>query len=529
MQTSSKKTQGCGVWGLGIIIIISFICYLLLNAKRTFVTDGSLIKEKYHTYSYSFTNVPTDYTKTGTVIQALKEAIFELEGREFTDESQTIMDAIAHKDVLVKDIDIQTLQDDTESQNITYTIKVKVNISELAKLTSQKSLITEINKTEINSIFSYRDLILKCQNDIERCFDNHIGKIYNAIRIGMFEVASNDKSSSLQASLNVDYRLSFNLNDYMKFRSRMVGLLEKVCVAKVSGRTDDYDKITGYDSHFWKFATRDAQAAWPQGTRAIVFIDEKTENNTKSYDYCFYAVPNQIYQKINSLTDSFSVVIFQFDVKGGQPLKKYMKADSRFWYKDSGNGVYFVCFQNYMRADIENYDSKWLSQREYKKTWHFTEDQVQAMKSCTIKVLSGRPARYVWFLNNDEEYQMKRLACDGYVPAMLALAENWRGNEEWYHTAALHGDRTAQRKIGWQNSGLGFEIGWTNNGAPVVYNVQKGIPVRKGMVIESINGQMVSERNARVELSKLIGAIPSGSSVEIKFTNGKTLNLKAQK
>lgn len=410
---------------------------------------------------------------------------------------------------------------------VTLTIEARVVKNDLLKYVA-KTESTHITGTDTGNLLNKRRALATAEKSLDYIFKDY-SKLYLAKKTGDFELGADDDVENDTVSIILPYELRFNLNEYMKFRSRMVGLLEKVCVAKVSGRTDDYDKITGYDSHFWKFATRDAQAAWPQGTRAIVFIDEKTENNTKSYDYCFYAVPNQIYQKINSLTDSFSVVIFQFDVKGGQPLKKYMKADSRFWYKDSGNGVYFVCFQNYMRADIENYDSKWLSQREYKKTWHFTEDQVQAMKSCTIKVLSGRPARYVWFLNNDEEYQMKRLACDGYVPAMLALAENWRGNEEWYHTAALHGDRTAQRKIGWQNSGLGFEIGWTNNGAPVVYNVQKGIPVRKGMVIESINGQMVSERNARVELSKLIGAIPSGSSVEIKFTNGKTLNLKAQK
>ena len=410
---------------------------------------------------------------------------------------------------------------------VTLTIEARVVKNDLLKYVA-KTESTHITGTDTGNLLNKRRALATAEKSLDYIFRDY-SKLYLAKKTGDFELGADDDVENDTVSIILPYELRFNIDEYGKFRSRLISLLEKVCVAKASGRTDDYDKITGYDSHFRKFATRDVRAAWPQGTQAIIFIDEKWENSTKSFDYCFYAVPNQIYQKIDSLTDSFSVVVFQFDVKGGQPLKKYMNVESRFWYKDSYNDIRYVCFQNYMRADIENYrDGKWFSQREYKKTWYFTEDQVQAMKSCTIKVLSGLSARYVWFLNNNEEYEMKRLARDGYVPAMLALAENWRGYDEWYHTAALHGDRTAQRKIGWQNSGFGFEIGWTNNGAPVVYNVQKGIPVRKGMVIESINGQKIPERDARVELSKLIGAIPSGSSVEIRFTNGKTVQVIAQ-
>ena len=415
----------------------------------------------------------------------------------------------------------------TETDGIvTLTIEARVVKNDLLKYVA-KTESTHITGTDTGNLLNKRRALATAEKSLDYIFRDY-SKLYLAKKTGDFELGADDDVENDTVSIVLPYEIRFNIDEYGKFRSRLISLLEKVCVAKASGRTDDYNEITGYYSHFSNFATSDAQATWPQGTRAIVFVDEKTENRPKSFDYCFYAVPNQIYQKINSLTDSFSVVVFQFDVKGGQPLKKYMDVDLRFWYKDSNKGVEFVCFHNYMRADIENYDRVWFSQREYKKTWHFTEDQVQAMKSCTIKVLSGPPARYVWFLNTDNEYEMKQLARDGYVPAMLALAEHWRGYDEWYHKAALHGDRTAQRKIGWQNSGFGFEIGWTNNGAPVVCNVQKGIPVRKGMVIESINGQKVPDRDAKVKLSKLIGAIPSGSSVEIKFTNGKTVQVIAQ-
>ena len=146
------------------------------------------------------------------------------------------------------------------------------------------------------------------------------------------------------------------------------------------------------------------------------------------------------------------------------------------------------------------------------------------MKSCTLKIYSGVTARYLWYVSQRVGYEVRELARRGYIPAMIAQAEIFN-DPEWYNNAALMGSRHAQEKCGWQNGGLGFEV-MPDNNAFVVWSARKGVPVKKGMVLKTINGAKVPRYTE--ELAKLIGAFSPGESVSVEFTTGKKINLTVQ-
>jgi len=243
------------------------------------------------------------------------------------------------------------------------------------------------------------------------------------------------------------------------------------------------------------------------------------------FKYHFYAVPNQIYEKIDNLTSDFVVIVFDFHLSGREkPLKRYIQPSMNFFWSDEYAGRNTIALKNWMYIKIPDYDGQQISKHEFKKTWKFTEDQIRAMKSCTLKMYSGQQARYIWY-SDDDRYRMSDLAQEGYLPAMLAMAEQFN-EKSWYHNAALMGSKHAQQQVNWQNGGLGFEIKVTNNGF-MVWSARRGTGIKKGMILKSINGNKVPKYTK--ELSELIGAFPAGESVSIEFTNGKTINVKTKK
>ena len=181
-----------------------------------------------------------------------------------------------------------------------------------------------------------------------------------------------------------------------------------------------------------------------------------------------------------------------------------------------------------MWVDIPGYQEYYGTKAEFKKTWSFSEDDIRSMKSCTLKIYSGPTARYLWYVSKRDEYEVRKIARRGYIPAMIAQAEIFN-NPEWYNHAALMGSRHGQEKCGWQNGGLGFEV-MPNNNVFVVWSARKGVPVKKGMVLKTINGTKFKyDGQGSIEkLSKFIGTLSPGTTVAIEFTNGKKINVTVQ-
>jgi hypothetical protein len=168
---------------------------------------------------------------------------------------------------------------------------------------------------------------------------------------------------------------------------------------------------------------------------------------------------------------------------------------------------------------------------EHKNEWMFQEEDVRSMKSCELKIYSGKKAEYLY---NIFEEKNKREVYDiavgeyGYIPAMIGLAEHFDENEKeyWYNRAALLGSLYAQQKAGWKNAGLGFEIHLDKKYNYVVVSAERDSKAKKGLVLESINGVAINKDIN--EVSQMIGSLNPGETITVKFKNGKSIDFTAK-
>ena len=383
---------------------------------------------------------------------------------------------------------------------------------------------TKISSDDTAKIIRRRQELYQINERIADLFTGLPEKIYLGVRKGMFEISQQDNASTSNSTLQMTYELSFNTSEYTKFEKRLKNLLKKIAIAETSG-TGSYDDIHdnwNTNSCLRKFNESETSKGWPTGTQTIAFCDEYYEHDQKSYRYQCFAVPKQVYDKIDQLTPTFGTLVFDFTIKGKkETLKRYIQPKLNFFTKETYGNRSTIEFRNWMGACIQNSWNYFLS-REYKATFSFSEDEIRTMKACTIKVYTGKQAKYICATINNDEDDMRSLAYN-YLPAMLAMAEQFE-KTEWYHRAALMGNSYAQKKAGWNNAGLGFDIRVQEiYGDDLFYveSVRKGIPVKRGLALKKINGQNIPARAK--DLSQLIGSFTPGTTVSIEFTNGKII------
>lgn len=180
-----------------------------------------------------------------------------------------------------------------------------------------------------------------------------------------------------------------------------------------------------------------------------------------------------------------------------------------------------------MCMNVHSEGDQYFTNRTYKKVWSMPEDDFAELESTKITAYSGPEAKFLFAKSSRDRYDMENLAERGYIPAMISMVEDFgKDDDGWYPRATLLNSRHAQMKLGWKNSGLGFSI-VARDGDYVVYGVQKGVPVKRDMVLKSINGTLTSPLRYYSQLSTLIGNIPAGETVHIEFANGKTVDVKA--
>lgn len=400
---------------------------------------------------------------------------------------------------------------------VTIAIEASVVKNDLLKYIA-KTESTKITSTDLGNLLNRRKALATAEKTLEYIFQDIGSKMYLAKKKGDFSLDQDDELDTDSVKIIINYELSFNSSEYTKFEKRLKNLLKKVAIAETSG-TGSYDDIHdkwNTNSCLRKFNESETSNEWPAGTKTIAFCDEYYEHDQKSYRYQCFAVPKQVYDKINQLIPTFGTLVFDFTIKGKkETLKRYIQPELNFFTKKTYGNRSTIEFRNWMEAYIQN-SWNYFTSREYKATFSFSEDEIRTMKTCSIKAYIGQQARYIWYSWKDE-YEMRKLADENYIPAMIAMAEQFK-QTEWYHRAAILGSQYAQRKCKWKNRGLGFDMIYQyNTDTFIVQSVSKGIPAKKGMVLKKINGRFIPKNPD--ELSLRIGSFAPGTAVSIEFTN----------
>ena len=412
---------------------------------------------------------------------------------------------------------------------VTIAIEASVVKNDLLKYIA-KTESTKITSTDLGNLLNRRKALATAEKTLEYIFQDIGSKMYLAKKKGDFSLDQDDELDTDSVKIIINYELSFNTSEYTKFEKRLKNLLKKIAIAETSG-TGSYDDIHdnwNTNSCLRKFNESETSKGWPTGTQTIAFCDEYYEHDQKSYRYQCFAVPKQVYDKIDQLTPTFGTLVFDFTIKGKkETLKRYIQPELNFFKHAHYGNRSTIEFRNWMGAYIQDSWSYFTSQ-EYKATFSFSEDEIRTMKTCSIKTYIGQQARYIWYSCTKNDYRMQELANENYIPAMLAMAEQFE-KTEWYHRAALMGNSYAQKKAGWNNAGLGFDIRVQEiYGDDLFYveSVRKGIPVKRGLALKKINGQNIPA--SAKDLSQLIGSFSPGTTVSIEFTNGKIIETTVQ-
>ena len=470
--------------------------------------------------------------KTEALEDALRNAVRKVVGTYVVTQSKLKEDDF-DEDIYINADAVVTNHKELKSSEkdgvFSITIEASVVKNDLLKYIT-KTESTQITSTDLGNLLNRRKALATAEKSLDYIFKDIGSKMYLSKKVGEFSLDASDELDTDSIAIKMTYELKFNIAEYKKFEKRLKNLLKKVAVAESTG-VETYNAIhTKWpnDGILKQFNSSEMSKQWPEGTRTIIFCDEFYVEGKQMCQYHCFAVPKQIYEKIDYLTPTFGVLVFEFTMKGLKKTKGYLQPDLNFFIKENYGGL-TIEFRNWMGAYVPKDMWRYFTEREYTKTWRFDEDEIRAMEACTIKVYTGQQARYIWYRWNNDKYGIEELARKGYLPAMIALVEQFNNTHVWYHVAALMGSTYAQNKIGWQNGGLGFEI-MSLNSKFMVWSVRKGIPVKRGLIVKSINGIEFKDTENRSieELSKFIGSFSPGTSVIVEFTNGKKVSVMVQ-
>ena len=235
---------------------------------------------------------------------------------------------------------------------VSLTIEATVVKNDLLKYIA-KSETTKISSTDLGNLLNRRKALSTAEKSLEYIFRDYASQMFQAKKVGDFSLGANDDVENDTVCFEMRYELRFNLDAYAKFEKRLKNLLSKVAVAQTSGQAPS-ENFWEYRGTVASFNNSKESKSWPTGTKTIIFCDEADDG--KLLNYHFFAVPNQVYAKIDALTDTFCVLVFQFDVRGkDKPLKRYIQRSICFFRQDDWGGRKTIDFRNRMWVDISDY------------------------------------------------------------------------------------------------------------------------------------------------------------------------------
>lgn len=477
---------------------------------------------------------------------AFRHAIRKAVGQIVVSKSVVEDEDLREKLDIISDAMIMDFDELEKSENdgiVKITIEARVLKNMFYKYLPKQSS-NSVNELEKENLLVKRKTLASALNYLDFIFNDSNGKLIQAQKTGDFMLASDDNVKSDRAKIIIPFELSFNAQEHAVFRKRMINLLDMVCVAKTSGKVQNYRYLA--ESHgdsasiIERFNRQSVSGHWPVGTQFILLTNRHVKEKSCFYHFICYAVPNQIYEKINKLINDFTVLVFQYDSNPDKPLESYIEAKTIFYRRYSSYRMEKKCIElrNWMGASLDH--GKWdsFTSKNYHHIESFNLEDFQKISTCSIQVYTGLKAKFIFGKNYNRSVVNGKVVTNSkcldylhecvnedYVPAMLLLGKIYKGNDSglrYYSMAALRGNREAQKTLGWLNSGLGFEIG--KNG--YVLHTQQGLPSVSGMVVRSINDY--KRCDYVTGLAKYIGSLEIGSTVSVQFTNEKTINFIVQ-
>lgn len=371
----------------------------------------------------------------------------------------------------------------------------------------------EISQMDVINLLNKRNALNAAIKSIPYIFNDYVKNSCAINKVGQFELDANDSAEGDTVDLLVNYSVKFNYEAFQTFGERLTSLLDRVCIASRTYKIPldhNWRNIREIEDKFLK------HYAANKSDRLVYFL----VNNGKFYNMRCYLVPNQVFDAIytsafNYYGSNICTVTLDFKMKKIIGSRKTFRADIRSW-QEAGYYSRHLMFFDRLVYNVRD------QEHNAKITVKMSVDDVKSLQSCHFRIFPGIHGEYIYALDQRNESKMLDLAENNYyIPAMIALEEQFK-NRGWFHKAALMGSRYAQKKVNWNNAGLGLDIDYRFR----VWSAPQDSAVKKGMILKSVDG--VNVPHSPEELSKRIGALPPGQRVSLKFSDGTQIHLETK-
>ena len=176
----------------------------------------------------------------------------------------------------------------------------------------------EVGEGELANLLNKRKAIDTAAQSLDLLFANWQQNLYRAEKFGPLSIAGDDSLAGGKIKVSVPFILTLDWENYRVWKQKMMTLLDRINVAKTTGRCRDYGELNYiYSEETGFFDETGLSGENPNKYRAVLFVDEWPGPGV---GYTLYAVPFQIHQKLAKILDTSISLRFAFSDAAGETL-----------------------------------------------------------------------------------------------------------------------------------------------------------------------------------------------------------------
>lgn len=283
-------------------------------------------------------------------------------------------------------------------EKVFLTIDAEIIPNEMMKYI-QRIPSVEVGEGELANLVNKRKAIEAAVKSLDLLCINWQQNLFSLEKYGSFTIAPGDDLEGKTMEVSVPFIWTFNWPNYRIWRKKVMLLLDRIAIAKTSGRCKDFAAFEQFYENTTFFRDHDALEDNPNKYRAVLFLDEWPK---PTVNYTLYLVPYQILKKLANLLNAEIDIRFVITGSGKSEVARFsFPAEVTFaeglWHVNSWDTYKFsdfsahkggVVFRDKVHTYTYNKSSGWGYRCSTQCLFHATipipADVVSRVKECKI-------------------------------------------------------------------------------------------------------------------------------------------------
>lgn len=247
---------------------------------------------------------------------------------------------------------------------------------------------------ELANLLAKRKAIESAVKSLDLLFLDYRENLYRVEKYGTMSIAPGDDLSGDKIMVSVPFIVTFRWDAYRVWREKLTQLLDRIAIAKTTGRSKDRSAFDDFYEDSGFFEKNGAGGDNPNGYRGVLFLDGGLEWQSP-ISYSLYIVPSQIHRKLVALLDSEIDFRFTFTSPGGNDIVSFSTSGEVWFFQSSQmssfniwNSLDHECliFRDSLLVEAGHRDS-WTVQNLFHATIPVPESAVEKINGCIIRCI----------------------------------------------------------------------------------------------------------------------------------------------